>query len=186
MEILGGTARGIVLKAPPGAAVRPTAVRARRALFDCLGDLGGRHVCDLFSGSGTVGFEFASRGAASVLFVENAPQSLAAIRANLRKVEPRCPDCRFTVFSGTLPDCAMRFASFQSPDIIFADPPYAESAELLDGLLHEASFCAWAGSSLLIWELPELNFQLKIFPPPWKVLSVKLFGGTRFLFVGKA
>ena len=59
--------------------MRPTAVRARRALFDSLGDLSGKRICDLFSGSGAIGFESASRGAASVLFVEKSPQSLAAI-----------------------------------------------------------------------------------------------------------
>ncbi len=186
MEILGGTARGMVLKAPSGAAVRPTAVRARRALFDSLGDLTGRHACDLFSGTGAVGFEFASRGAASVLFVEAAQQSLAAIRSNLKRIEPHCPDCRFTVFGGRLPECAARLAGFQTPDLLFADPPYAESPELLDGLLREPSFRAWTGNALLIWELPETNFQLKIFPAPWKIRAVKSFGGARFLFIGKA
>lgn len=100
MEILGGMAKGISLKVPGGALVRPTAVRARRALFDSLGDLGGGSVCDLFAGSGAVGFEFASRGAESVLFVEKSPQSLSALKSNLRKIEPLCSSCRFTVFSG--------------------------------------------------------------------------------------
>lgn len=81
-------AKGISLKVPGGALVRPTAVRARRALFDSLGDLGGGSVCDLFAGSGAVGFEFASRGAESVLFVEKSPQSLSALKSNLRKIEP--------------------------------------------------------------------------------------------------
>ena len=186
MEILGGTAKGIVLKAPPGALVRPTAVRARRALFDSLGDLSGKLVCDLFAGSGAIGFESASRGAASVLFVEKSPQSLAAIRSNLKKVEPHCPDCAFTLLGGVLPECAVRLASFPSPDLLFADPPYADSADLLDGLLHEKSFCAWTSEALLIWELPETNFQLKIFPAPWRVRAVKTFGGTRFLFIVKS
>ena len=181
MEILGGMAKGISLKVPGGALVRPTAVRARRALFDSLGDLGGGSVCDLFAGSGAVGFEFASRGAESVLFVEKSPQSLSALKSNLRKIEPLCSSCRFTVFSGTLPECAVRFSSLPAPDFIFADPPYAESSELLDGLLHEKSFTAWAERSLMIWELPEANFQLKVFPPEWKVQTIKQFGGTRFL-----
>lgn len=146
MEILGGMAKGISLKVPGGALVRPTAVRARRALFDSLGDLGGGSVCDLFAGSGAVGFEFASRGAESVLFVEKSPQSLSALKSNLRKIERLCSSCRFTVFSGTLPECAVRFSSLPAPDFIFADPPYAESSELLDGLLHEKSFTAWGGT----------------------------------------
>ena len=65
----------------------------------------------------------------------------------------------------------------------FCGPPYAESSELLDGLLHEKSFTAWAERSLMIWELPEANFQLKVFPPEWKVQTIKQFGGTRFLYI---
>ncbi len=186
MEILGGTAKGMVLKAPSDAAVRPTAVRARRALFDSLGDLSGKHVCDLFSGTGAIGFESASRGAASVLLVEAAQQSLAAIRANQKKIAPHCPDCTFNVICGRLPECAGRLAAFPAPDLLFADPPYAESAELLDGLLREAAFRTWTGDALLIWELPDTAFQLKVFPEPWKIRTLKSFGGTRFLFIGKA
>ncbi len=183
MEILGGMAKGISLKVPGGATVRPTAVRARRALFDSLGILDGKSACDLFAGSGAVGFEFASRGAESVLFVEKSPQSLGALKANLKKIEPVCSSCRFTVFSGALPECAARFTSLPAPDFIFADPPYAESAELLDGLLHEKAFTAWAKHSLMIWELPETSFQLKVFPPEWRVQTIKQFGGARFLYV---
>ena len=61
MEILGGLAKGMVLKVPEGREVRPTSVRSRRALFDMLGDLTGERFCDLFAGSGAVGIEAASR-----------------------------------------------------------------------------------------------------------------------------
>ena len=57
------------------------------------------------------------------------------------------------------------------------------SRELLDGLLHEKAFTAWAKHSLMIWELPETSFQLKVFPPEWRVQTIKQFGGARFLYV---
>ena len=70
MEITGGIAKGVTVKVPSGVEVRPTSVRSRRALFDMLGDLSGKRFCDLFAGSGAVGIEAASRGAAHVLLVE--------------------------------------------------------------------------------------------------------------------
>lgn len=146
MEILGGMAKGISLKVPGGALVsRPPSGRAERC--STAWEISEAEVYAIFSpGSGAVGFEFASRGAESVLFVEKSPQSLSALKSNLRKIEPLCSSCRFTVFSGTLPECAVRFSSLPAPDFIFADPPYAESSELLDGLLHEKSFTAWGGT----------------------------------------
>lgn len=185
MEILGGKAKGVVLKAPPGALVRPTAVRARRALFDSLGDLTGKSVCDLFAGSGALGLESASRGADRILFVEKAAQSLAAIKSNIRKLERHCPDCKFIPFHGSIPESADRIASFPAVDLIFADPPYAESPELLDKLLQSPRFAEWATASVMIWELPEAGFQIRVFPPGWKMQAIRQFGGTRFLFIAR-
>ena len=70
MQIIAGCARGMELETPPGLGVRPTAVRARKALFDSLGEWRGRRVLDLFAGSGALGLEAASRGAALLVAVE--------------------------------------------------------------------------------------------------------------------
>lgn len=72
VRIIAGTARNLELAAPPGVSVRPTLIRVRKALFDSLGPLTGLHVTDLFAGSGALGLESASRGAASVQLVERA------------------------------------------------------------------------------------------------------------------
>lgn len=184
MEILGGLAKGTPLKVPSGMNVRPTAVRSRRALFDMLGDLQGRSVMDIFAGSGALGLEAASRGAVRADLVETSPGALSAIRANVSKVEKCCPNCLFSVIPGKVPDCFRQIAvRFSAPDLIFADPPYAESAELLAALLENESFRNWAVPSTLIWELPDTRPSLKVFPKEWKLAALRELGSSRFLFV---
>ena len=125
MEISGGIARGMVLEVPRGMDVRPTSIRARRALFDSLGDFSGKRVCDLFAGSGALGLEAVSRGAESLLSVEEAAPSIAVIRKNVANVVRRSgiePE-NIRILQGKLPDCIRNVAGTPSPDIIFADPP---------------------------------------------------------------
>lgn len=184
MEILGGSAKGMILKAPAGREVRPTSVRSRRALFDMLGNLSGRSFCDLFAGSGAIGIEAASRGASHVVFVEKSPQALASVRENVRHAEKLCADTSFQILSGILPGCCPRLTSAApAPDLIFADPPYAESAELLDGILRNCDFEKWASRACLIWELPDHRTQLKIFPENWALKKIRELGSSRFLMM---
>ncbi len=82
MRIVAGTHRGRRIAAPPGRATRPTSDRVREALFGILGPLDGEDVLDLFAGSGALGLEALSRGAASATFVDRSPRAAAAIRAN--------------------------------------------------------------------------------------------------------
>ncbi|MDX6538413.1 MAG: rRNA (guanine966-N2)-methyltransferase, partial [Gaiellales bacterium] len=84
MRIVSGTLGGRRLTAPRGREVRPTSERVREALFNRLGPLPGGAVLDLFAGSGALGFEALSRGASSCLFVDDAPASIACVRANAR------------------------------------------------------------------------------------------------------
>lgn len=89
MRVIGGDLRGRRLSAPSGTAVRPTSDRVREAIFDILfsqGGVEGAHVVDLFAGTGALGIEALSRGAASATFVEWDPTALAAIRSNLASV----------------------------------------------------------------------------------------------------
>jgi 16S rRNA G966 N2-methylase RsmD len=86
MRVVGGTARGRRLVAPPGAATRPTTDRVREAIFNALwsrGALDGARVLDLFAGSGALGVEALSRGAAHATFVDRAAVARRAIRRNL-------------------------------------------------------------------------------------------------------
>ena len=82
MRIVAGTHRGRRIAAPPGRATRPTPDRVREAVFAILGSVEGLDVLDLFAGSGALGLEALSRGAATATFVDRSPRAVAAIRAN--------------------------------------------------------------------------------------------------------
>jgi 16S rRNA (guanine966-N2)-methyltransferase len=127
MRVVAGAYRGRRLVAPPGDATRPTSDRVREALFSVLGaSVDGARVLDLFAGSGALGIEALSRGAAAAVFVDRAPEAIKAIRANLgalgidagvRRIEARA---------------ALRAASARAEayDLVFLDPPYRRAAEL--------------------------------------------------------
>ncbi|MFB0875166.1 MULTISPECIES: 16S rRNA (guanine(966)-N(2))-methyltransferase RsmD [unclassified Sphingobium] len=124
MRIIAGQWRGRPLVAPKGDATRPTADRTRETLFSMLtsrlGSFEGLAVGDFFAGSGALGYEALSRGAASCLFVEQDKAALDAIRANGEKLGVR-PDIRAgSVLSlGPAP---------KALDLIFMDPPYQSGA----------------------------------------------------------
>ena len=126
MRIIGGTAAGLLIKVPKGYEVRPTPDLVRQAIFNSLGPrVAGARVLDLFSGSGALGLECLSRGAASVLSVERSNRNAAMIRQNLEAVhlpaehfELRIQDV-FTAI-GQLAEQGRQF------DLIMADPPFGE------------------------------------------------------------
>jgi 16S rRNA (guanine(966)-N(2))-methyltransferase RsmD len=127
MRVVAGAYGGRRLAAPDGSATRPTSDRVREALFSVLGaSVQGARVLDLFAGSGALGIEALSRGAASAVFVDRAPHAIGAVRANLaalgidadvRRIEARA---------------WLRTASARSEayDLVFLDPPYRRAAEL--------------------------------------------------------
>lgn len=125
MRIVGGVWRGRVIKAPRGSGVRPTLDRVREAWMSIVQHtLPGAHVLDLFAGSGALGIEALSRGAATAHFVDSDLRSLAALRSNLadlgaadRAIVTRADALAFT--TALPPD---------SFDVVFADPPYASDA----------------------------------------------------------
>ena len=82
MRIVAGTHRGRRLRAPAGSATRPTADRVREAVFSIVGPVDGLDVLDLFAGSGGLGLEALSRGAASAVLVDRSPRAASAARAN--------------------------------------------------------------------------------------------------------
>ena len=126
MEITAGTALGLKLgELPEGHGVRPTSVRARRAFFDSIGSMEGKTFADLFAGSGCMGLEAASRGAAEVIFAEESPEALALIRHNIARFEHTKSPARLQVVPGTLPASLKVRILPPRPDIVFADPPYA-------------------------------------------------------------
>jgi 16S rRNA (guanine966-N2)-methyltransferase len=127
MRVIAGRYGGRRLKAPTGAATRPTADRVREALFSILGDrVAGARVLDLFAGAGTLGLEALSRGAAEATFVESAPRALAALRANL---EALGEDAK-VVRGDALRWLRGASAGARQYDLVFLDPPYRRAAEL--------------------------------------------------------
>jgi 16S rRNA (guanine(966)-N(2))-methyltransferase RsmD len=124
MRVVAGAYGGRTLRAPRGSTTRPTSDRVREALFSVLGPLDGLTVLDLFAGSGALGIEALSRGAAAATFVDSSPAAVAAIRANLVSLglgaEVRRQDAR----------AYLRAAGGSTFGLVFADPPYRALAKL--------------------------------------------------------
>ncbi len=126
MRIVAGEWRGRPLKAPEGDTTRPTADRTRETLFSMLasrlGSFEGLLVADLFAGSGALGLEALSRGAAEAIFVEQDPAALRILRANIAnlRAQQRC-DVRATSVLALGP-------AKRTPDLLLLDPPYASGA----------------------------------------------------------
>lgn len=121
MRIVGGSLGGRVLRAPSGAATRPTSEKVREAVFQILGSVEDAHLLDLFAGSGALGLEALSRGAAHVTFVDSGKLAIASIRENLRVLDL---EARATVVVGDAVAVARRPTT--TPwRIVFIDPPYA-------------------------------------------------------------
>ena len=124
MRIITGKARGVRLETLEGLNTRPTAERAKEAVFSMLAfDIEGRRVLDLFAGSGQMGLEALSRGAVSAVMVDCARAAVDIIKKNTAKTKLEGAEivCADSVL--WLDGAAKRGLSF---DIVFMDPPYAE------------------------------------------------------------
>ena len=123
MRIITGKAKGIKLDTLSGENTRPTSERAKEAVFSMLQfDLEGREVLDLFAGSGQMGLEAVSRGAASATFVDKAKDAVAIINKNIEKTKLK-DNCR--VFCADVSDYIRTVKGRRKFDIVFIDPPYA-------------------------------------------------------------
>ena len=141
MRIIAGAWRGRKLLAPPGDVTRPTADRTRETLFSMLlsrlGSFDGLSVADLFAGSGALGLEALSRGAASCLFVEQDAAALRALRANIAalRVQARCEVSAASVLA---------LGPAKVPlDLLLLDPPYATGAGVV--ALDKLARLGWIG-----------------------------------------
>ena len=133
MRIVAGAARGRRLVVPPGDAVRPTADRVREALFSSLGArVVGASVLDAFAGSGALGLEARSRGAAHVTLVEQDRRALDVLRRNVAAVALDGVDVVAGDVGRLLRDRRLPGAPF---DLVLLDPPYALAEEPLAALL---------------------------------------------------
>ncbi|MBQ9501817.1 MAG: RsmD family RNA methyltransferase [Lentisphaeria bacterium] len=189
MNIIAGLARNLELLVPRGMEIRPTAGRARKALFDSLGPLDGMCVIDLCSGSGAPALEAASRGAAAAVAVEKDPEHVKVIRANAERVLRTGVACDIVIVNADILDVARYASHLEKCGLILADPPYAESVRLFGELLKDPLFRERAAGSRLVWEIPDRPGAAGEFlqTPGLQDVELRRFGGTLFLFgsVGK-
>lgn len=169
MRVVAGELRGRRIESPTGDATRPTTDKVREAVFNALGSLGaveGARVLDLFAGTGAMGIEALSRGAAHCTFVERDKAALATLRENVRSLGL---DKRSTVVAG---DATSTMIRSHAGDIVIADPPYG--------------FVDWAGllsnvpaGSLVILES---GYPVQV-PTGWECLREKRYGRTFVAFL---
>ncbi len=128
VRVIGGALRGRRLRVPGGLAVRPTSDRVREALFDLLGDrIVGATVLDVYAGSGAVGIEALSRGAAGAVLVESHREALDVIEENLA-LDPLLAGAR--VIASDVAPAVKRLAREGTLfSIVFMDPPYGPELE---------------------------------------------------------
>jgi len=180
MRIVGGKHRGRALAAPPGASVRPTSDRAREALFNILAHgrfetpFRGATVVDAFAGTGALGLEALSRGAAAAFFIESDRKALASLRANIRALGE---DKSSTVLAAdaTHPPPARAAAA-----VAFLDPPYRSGLGIP----------ALSAMSAAGWLAPGAIATLEIaakepFEPPegFELLDDRRYGAARILIL---
>jgi 16S rRNA (guanine966-N2)-methyltransferase len=187
MRIVGGAYRGRGLIAPPGAATRPTSDRARESIFNVLehapwsSGLQGARVIDLFAGSGALGLEALSRGAAFCLFVETDPAARGAIRENAEALGAKGELFgRTRIHRRDATDLGPRPGADGPPfDIAFLDPPYGKG--LGERALAELAAGGWlAEGAVVVFERGEAEPSAQI--PGYETLDERRYGAARVLF----
>ena len=178
MRIIAGLAKGMPLTSPP-AGVRPTTDRIRGAIFSSLAArIAGADVIDLFAGTGALGLEAASRGAQSVVFVENDRAALSCLEQNIESFRRnRAVSYELTIVQE---DVFAWLASEQRRfSLVFADPPYGETAQRV---LEAARLTqALASDGLLVLESARRT-ELTV-PAVWRMVRDAVYGDTRVTFL---
>lgn len=178
MRVIGGSAGGRVLSVPKGARVRPTADRVKEAVFSILtsrlGTLQGLSVLDVFAGTGNVGIEALSRGAAKAFFIDNHPESLKMIQKNLQTTgfENKAELIRQDALKG-IESLHIRKEAF---DFIFVDPPYNEITLTEKVLQQIAELHLTVPGGMIVTETA--NKTLLNCPEQLSILDKRTYGDT--------
>jgi 16S rRNA (guanine966-N2)-methyltransferase len=181
MRIIAGLARGMPL-AVPRAGVRPTADRIREAIFSSLGErVVEARVLDLFAGTGALGLEAASRGAGSVIFVENARASIECLERNRTTFQRnREVTCEFSLARVSVESQLRKLGTAgETFSLIFADPPYGPEAQ--DLLRNEVLPQLLAADGLLVLESAKRDALVVTIP--WESVRSAIYGDTRVDFL---
>ena len=176
-RIVAGSAGGRRLAVPPGQGTRPTSDRIREALFstlDALTDLDRARVLDLYAGSGAVGLEALSRGAAHALLVESDARVARVIRDNARALG--------LAGAQVVTERVQRLAAGPPPgppyDVIFADPPYALSDADLNAVLADLARYGWVAPGAVVAVERRRDAAEPVWPEPLKPGRQRRYGDT--------
>ena len=168
MRIIAGNWRGRVLKAPPGATTRPTGDRTREALFSILtsrlGAFEGLAVADIFAGSGALGLEALSRGAAFCTFIDQDREAVKAIKANIEMLGAK---------SEVLPIAVSAIGPARRQyDLLMFDPPYGSGAA--GALIEKMTRLGWATESA--WATVETRSDESVSADGWALDTERSYG----------
>jgi 16S rRNA (guanine966-N2)-methyltransferase len=183
MRIVTGEQRGRPIRTPMGQDVRPTSDRARQAIFNILehaswsAGVEGRRAMDVFAGSGALGLEALSRGAASCLFVELADASLAAVRTNIAAFGL---EARARVLRQDAARLGRRPEAEAPHDLVFLDPPYATG--LAEPALAALAAGGWLAADALLM-LERGSGEAAIETPGFELLDRRRYGAAEVLFL---
>jgi 16S rRNA (guanine966-N2)-methyltransferase len=181
LRVIAGSHGGRPLVAPKGDATRPTTDRVREALFSILGDLRGARVLDLYAGTGALGIEALSRGAAHAVFVESGRPALAALRTNLTQLGL---DAQATVVPLPILRVLPTLVAAGPFALILCDPPWAAVDGALDALLALAKAKAFDESALVILEHAARTPLRDCAPLVWR--ETRRYGDTALALGGLA
>jgi 16S rRNA (guanine966-N2)-methyltransferase len=180
VRIVGGDFRGRPLATPRSNDIRPTSDRTRESLFNILAHahpeaLDGSRVIDVFAGTGAVGLEALSRGAAQALFVETSVEGRGLLRTN---IEALGLQGRAKIFRRDATDLGAP-GTMQPFQFLFADPPYGRG--LGEAALAQADRYGWLVPDALAILEERADVEPAV-PPPFRLLDVRTFGDTRMHF----
>lgn len=180
-RIIGGAAGGRRLQTPKGDATRPTSDRVREALFSAVeswcGSLHDLRVLDLYAGSGAIGLEAWSRGAAAVLLVESDRRAAALISANARSL-----GCEAAEVVAASVRTALGGEPGAPYDLVFADPPYPLSEEALAEDLRALVEHGWLAPGALVIVERSARSPEPVWPPGLERERDKRYGETRLWY----
>lgn len=183
LRIVAGKLGGRRIQAPPGKGTRPTSEKVRGALFNALEQwlaLDGARVVDLYAGSGALGIEALSRGAAHVIFVEDDHRSAATIRGNLKDLD--VPRAAAEVLPQKVLTWLRRAPADPPTQLVLLDPPYA-AGEYAPAL---AALVQWPGLGAGALLVVETSKQLDLpVPPGLELLRSRRYGDTQLVFLRK-
>ena len=182
MRIIAGTARSLPLKTIEGKETRPTTDRIKETLFNIIQqDVPDSYFLDLFAGSGQIGLEAVSRGAAYAFFIENAKNAASCIADNIAftKFDKQCKLLQMDVLSG-LRTLEVKYTF----DLIFMDPPYKDGSEKQVLTFLSQSSLVKPSAKIIVEAAKDTDFSYAI-PLGYEITKEKIYKTNKHVFLKK-